>query len=319
MNKYMVFICTVAYALLFSATVMGQSTVTQNRYVNYDEYFREIGKWLEPWKHDFAHKTLKEIRAGAALLRDDQAPLKDLKLPQGKAKIWSDEEIFSKRRQSVFILGKLFFSNSNHTGPVDYDLMGTAFAISEDGACVTNYHALKNIIRQDEPEAKKDSIYFIITADKKVYMIDEILAFSQNNDLAVFKVNTQGARLIPIPFGKAANIGAPVYCISHPFAHFYYFSKGIVSRNLTINTLVLGMQYDNNGKPPIRMEITADYAVGSSGGPVLDQSRNLIGVVVSTSPIYATGKDEEGKSIEIIQMMVKDTSPVTALTDLLRK
>jgi hypothetical protein len=34
------------------------------------------------------------------------------------------------------------------------------------------------------------------------------------------------------------------------------------------------------------MQITADYARGSSGGPILDREGNLIGLVSSTSPVY---------------------------------
>ena len=34
------------------------------------------------------------------------------------------------------------------------------------------------------------------------------------------------------------------------------------------------------------MQITADYARGSSGGPILDREGNLVGLVSSTSPVY---------------------------------
>jgi serine protease Do len=319
MNKYLLFICVVVCALCSWTKVIGQSAGTDSSYVRYDEYYRDIGKWLEPWKQDFVHKTLKEIKDGAASLTDDNAPAASLQIARGNRKALSDEDIFSKRRNGVFIVGKLTSSDAKTNRSVNFDLIGTAFVISEDGACVTNYHVLKNIIRPNRTEDKNDSLYFIITADKKIYVIDGILAFSQNNDLAVFKVNMRGGKLYPIPFGKPADTGAPVYCISHPFGHFYYFSKGIVARNISINTLDLGAQYDSSGKPPIRMEITADYTVGSSGGPILDKCGNLIGVVISTTPISAPAKDENGKDISIIQMMVKDTSPVKALTDLLSK
>jgi hypothetical protein len=36
------------------------------------------------------------------------------------------------------------------------------------------------------------------------------------------------------------------------------------------------------------MQITADYARGSSGGPIIDQAGNLVGLVSSTSPVLYT-------------------------------
>ncbi len=40
------------------------------------------------------------------------------------------------------------------------------------------------------------------------------------------------------------------------------------------------------------LEITADYGVGSSGGPVLDLSGNVVGMVSNTLAVYADSKDK---------------------------
>lgn len=305
-------------ALFSSISVRGQSSTSDEIYVQYDEYYRELGKWLEPLKALPVQKTLQEVIADAALLIDDHIAVGCVRTMKANKKILNDEEVFAKRRSGVFIVGKLTKSDSNVSGEVNFDLIGTAFAIAEDGVCVSNYHVLKSLIRPNSDEGKTDSIYFVITPDKKVYSIDQVLAFSQNNDLAIFKVNLNHSKLIPIPLGKTANVGASVYCIAHPLGHFYSFTKGIVSRNVGLNALNLGEQYDKNGKPPIRMEITADYAIGASGGPILDKYGNLVGVVVSTTPIAYSGKDSKGIDFGYIQMMVKDTAPLKALTDLLR-
>jgi len=135
-----------------------------------------------------------------------------------------DEDIFSKRKNSVFIFGKIYRCENCMGSDVHFDITGTAFAISEDGVCVTNYHVLKDIIRPNENDVE-DSAYFIMTVDKKIYFIDDLLAYSQNNDIAVFKVNTQGDRLSPIPLGKPAPVGAPVFCISHPASIFIISAK----------------------------------------------------------------------------------------------
>jgi serine protease Do len=302
-----------------SISVRGQSSTPHEIYVKYDEYYRELGKWLEPLKALPPQKTLQEVIADAALLTDDHIVDGYIGTIKANKKVLTDEEIFAKRRSGVFIVGKLTKSDSNLSKEVNFDLIGTAFAIDEDGTCVSNYHVLKSVIRPKTDEANKDSIYFVITPDKKVYLIDQVLAFSQNNDLAIFKLNLKQHKIIPIPIGKTADVGASVYCIAHPLGHFYSFTKGIVSRNVGLNPLNLGDQYDVNGRPPIRMEITADYAIGASGGPILDKYGNLVGIVVSTTPIAYSGKDSNGNDFGYIQMMVKETAPLKALTDLLRK
>ena len=302
-----------AFILFEASAVMGQSNAPGDMYTDYNKYLNDAWKGIRSGPHGPMNKTIKEIREKAALLMEEDSPAKNVRAVSGRSKVLNDEDIFSQRENSVFILGK-FYSCGNCTS-VQFDLIGTAFAIAEDGVCVTNYHVLKDIIRPTEKDI--DSVYFIMTADRKIRFIDGILAYSQNNDIVVFKVNTQGDKLSPIPLGKPARVGAPVFCISHPIGYFYYFSKGIVSRNVSIDSLQAAAGYSKNGSRPIRMEITADYGVGSSGGPILDKYGNLVGIVSSTTTLYGSQKDKDGNYAP--QLVIKDTSPVKALADLLRK
>ncbi|MGZ3766976.1 MAG: trypsin-like peptidase domain-containing protein, partial [Mucilaginibacter sp.] len=131
--------------------------------------------------------------------------------------------------------------------------------------------------------------------------------------------NLRGDKLAAIPLGKPAVVGDPVYCISHPMTHYYYFSKGMVAGNVTIDSLAVTEKYDKIGRAPIRMEITADYGVGSSGGPIMDRHGNITGVVSSTTAVYFTNANWEGKDVTYQQMVVKNSIPVKALNDLLGK
>ncbi|RYZ95995.1 MAG: serine protease [Sphingobacteriaceae bacterium] len=315
MKKYLLFL-----VLLSSARVMGQSSQPVPQFVKYDAYYRDIQQWLQSWKQEVPHTTLGTIKSGTSKLLDDAAPESIVvKTINAAQKALDDEAVFEKRKGGVYIVGRLMATEINSVITIDFDLIGTAFSISADGVCVSNYHVLKNIFHPEDPESKKDSLYFIITAGKKLYLLDKVLAYSRNNDLAVFKVNMQGDKLDPVPLGKPANIGATVYCLSNPGAHFYSFSKGIVARNTEIDAIDAGPQYNPKGRPPIRMEITADYGVGSSGGPILDRFGNLAGIVISTTPIAYTEAAGDGKQTGYIQMMVKNTAPVKALTDLLKR
>lgn len=308
------FLFAAGIILFASPAVRGQGDMPGGRYVDYNAFLNEMGKgFLAARQEGRTPKTIREIREKAAVLVEERAPAENARTVMGRSKGLKDEDIFAKRESSVFIIGKLYGGGGTD---VRWDLTGTAFAIGEDGVCVTNYHVLKDIIRPDENNT--DSVYFIVTADKKVYFMDGILAWSQNNDIAVFKVNTQGNRLNPIPLGQPAQVGAPVFCISHPIGYFYYFSKGIVSRNVTIDSLHAAAGYSSNGKRPVRMEITADYGIGSSGGPVLDKFGNLAGIISSTTTIFGGAADKDGQMVGQPQMVVRDTAPVKALADLLQ-
>lgn len=303
--------------LLYASHVNGQAASAE-MYTDYMKFFGALR--METLSGSGAeHKTMMALQDSAALLTDEAPPVGyDIKtLPPGK-KILADETIYAQRKHSVFIMGKLKRADTA-TGRVDFDLTGTAFAIAPDGICVTNYHVLQDIIRKDTTKENRDSIYFIATVDKALYRIEKILAYSQNNDIAVFQVNTNGTKFRPLPLGVPAQVGATVYCISHPLSYFYYFSKGIVARNVRVDGQQAAAGYNPLGSPPIRMEITADYAVGSSGGPILDKYGNLVGIVSSTAAVPANQHDSGSNTAFHQQMVVKDTAPVKALTNLLKK
>jgi len=74
------------------------------------------------------------------------------------------------------------------------------------------------------------------------------------------------------------------------------------------------------------MAITADFAKGSSGGPLLDESGAVVGMVSSTQSIYYgnRNKDEEDEDEEKddkgpLQMVVKCCVPAEALRELAGK
>ncbi|MGZ3823248.1 MAG: S1 family peptidase, partial [Mucilaginibacter sp.] len=274
MKKYMLFICLLADIFLAVDIGIAQTPAQHEKYIRYDEYYRDIDKMLEPWKQG-VHKPLQEILTHAGLLQDDRTLATNVQTLKRATGELNDQDIFSRRKSGVFIFGKLVSLETNGVKSVNFELNGTAFGISADGTCVTNYHVLKSIIHPEKTSNKKDSLYFIITPEKKIYLLESLLAYSRNNDLAVFKVNLRGDKLAAIPLGKPAVVGDPVYCISHPMTHYYYFSKGMVAGNVTIDSLAVTEKYDKIGRAPIRMEITADYGVGSSGGPIMDRHGNI--------------------------------------------
>jgi len=81
--------------------------------------------------------------------------------------------------------------------------------------------------------------------------------------------------LTAAPIFRDEPVGAPVSVISHPNGRFYVFTQGYVSRYAIV------------GKRTV-VNITADYAKGSSGGPFFNSRGDLVGLVASTTSLAAS-------------------------------
>ena len=102
--------------------------------------------------------------------------------------------------------------------------------------------------------------------------------------------------------------GAEIACYSNPDGSYGFFSQGIVSR------------YARSMNPADRgavwMEVTCEYAKGSSGAPVLDLLGNVVGLVSSTRSIYYnTESDGDQRNF---QMVRRHCVPAAALLDLVK-
>ncbi len=173
----------------------------------------------------------------------------------------------------------------------------TGFALSEDGVFATCYHVLKS----DNKEA-----HCVMTEDGKVYSVTEILAADEAADVAICRA--EGARFVPLSLASD-NLpeGEAVSVISHPVSRFYTLTEGKVSRYFMLRR--------TNGKHLPFMEITADFAKGSSGGPVLDSRGNVVGMAASTQSIYYDVKDGRKDNL---QMVIKQCVPVSAIRALIK-
>lgn len=172
----------------------------------------------------------------------------------------------------------------------------------QEGICVTNYHVLQEYSRQPGYVALS-----VTTAEGRSYPVVDVLSVSPVNDLALLKADLGKDVLEGLPIGEFAPVGTQVYASGHPNRHFYLFTEGIVSANYTES---LPSFYD--GQPHPVMCITADFASGSSGGPVVDACCNLVGTISRTALLFSDPVRQQG-----FQMSVKKTVPVVALKELI--
>jgi len=253
-------------------------------------------------------KSVSALKTAARQLIDDQPATYHLPT-QEKANELTADAIYEQKRAAVFILGRL--NNKGENAGAFADPIATAFAISDDGLCVTNRHVLAELLHaksQQAEDVSDRSTYYVQNVEGEVFLIDELLAYSSSNDLCIFKINTRGKSLSFLGLGEVAKVGSPVYVLAHPKQNYYMLTEGMVSKNSKLENPA------NPNQVQWRMSITADYAVGSSGGPILNSKGQLAGIVSSTINIYGNQATQEP-----FQMVLKNAISVLAIKKLLKE
>ncbi|MBI3416153.1 MAG: trypsin-like peptidase domain-containing protein [Verrucomicrobia bacterium] len=216
-----------------------------------------------------------------------------LKLPaSGKRKV-SATEIAERLERSVVIVGVLYRCEKC----TELHLArASGFLITESGAMVTSRHTLANF-------TSDGAGVVALTRDGQLCPVREVLAADPLSDLVVLQL--EGANFTPLPVAASALAGNPIFVMSHPESHFYLLTTGIISRYST--------QRRRDGAVNF-LSITADFAKGSSGAPVVNEFGAAVGVVSNTHSIYFDD-DDNGKQ-DNLQMVIKDCATSQALLDL---
>lgn len=211
--------------------------------------------------------------------------------PASDGKMNYDDEV-----KGVVMLGSVYKCDKCekwHLGGVT-----TAWVLAEDGLMVTNHHVL------DNPERET---YGVMTLDGKFAEITKVVSSDPAADIGVFRVEGDGFE--PLVLAKELEVGERVHVISHPDGHFFTYTAGRISRLY---------KKTGGGRPTTWMSITADYAKGSSGGPVLNDRGEVVGMVSSTSSVYYGAKaSTEGKEKGPLQMVIKNCVSLPELRRLL--
>jgi S1-C subfamily serine protease len=135
---------------------------------------------------------------------------------------------------------------------------GTGFVVSEQGHILTNAHVVKACA---EPK--------VFTSDGSMVK-GHVRARDARNDLAVIETTIRPAYVAP--FRTAVKLGESVSVFGYPLAGLLSSSGNFSTDNVAA---VTGMADDSS-----MLQISAPVQPGNSGGPLLDQSGNVVGVVV---------------------------------------
>jgi len=205
----------------------------------------------------------------------------------------SEPDLYRKTAESVLVVAKVYRCNEcgkNHTSTA------SGFIISQSGAFVTSYHVL------DDPRMEGIAAR---TQDGTVRPVREVLVADKINDFVILQL--EGSSFRPIPLAREAPVGSTVYVLSHPDGYFYMLTRGIVSR--------AALRDERGGTQIPLLDITADFAKGSSGAPVLNDQGAAVGIVRMTQSIYYSENDHAKNDL---QMVIKRCTPAAVILDVIK-
>lgn len=199
-------------------------------------------------------------------------------------------EVYDRTRNASLVLGHLYLCGKCENYHAN---LAGGVILSPDGLVLTNYHVIDF----------KDAIVFgAMTANGTIFGIEKVVASSKQNDLALLKLREAKDLTYVVPQEKIET-GEEIFVVSHPDGHFYTLTKGYVARKYLIP----------EQKTPM-LQITADFAKGSSGAGIFNTRGELAGIATSTSSIYYDGGVE---SPENLQMVIKSGIPASSLRELI--
>mgnify|MGYP002623176515 FL=1 len=256
----------------------------------------------EPANIDDRAFKQRAVRDGGALIESGQATemaqlIKQLQLEQCELDLATDrrpsadsESLYEYAKESIVVISAIYKCDrcdNWHAG------CASGFVITSTGAVATNYHVI------DQPEKAG---LVAMTADGRVLPVKRVLAADEANDIAIVQVEGEGLK--PLPIAADVAVGTPIALVSHPDEHYYSYTAGVVSRYTTVKA----------GRERVRaMTITADFARGSSGAPVLNMQGEVVGIVRATESVYYSVENGQQKNL---QMVFKSCVPSARLLSL---
>jgi hypothetical protein len=169
--------------------------------------------------------------------------------------IWKDDTFQYAQKSSPPVVAKV--------APQDNEVIsassGSGFAVSADGYVITNHHVIEG--------CQKVVVYY-----KGKELPVTVVTYDTQNDLALLKGDFRPQTVFALS-GNQPELLQDVYVAGYPFGNKISSSvkvtKGIIS-SLT----GIGNNFSN-------IQIDAALQSGNSGGPILDEMGNIVGVAVS--------------------------------------
>jgi len=157
--------------------------------------------------------------------------------------------------------------------PAQATSTGTGFFVSSRGHIVTNAHVIS-----DGYEIK------VLTSDEKFYSA-RVLSVDDANDLALLKIEKSSTPALSLKSTLEVEKGATVYTLGFPNPRLQGFEAKYTSGEIS--------SFSGLGDATNMLQITTPIQPGNSGGPLIDQTGNVVGVVVAKlNPLVVLSKQK---------------------------
>ncbi|HTS17147.1 MAG TPA: redoxin domain-containing protein [Verrucomicrobiae bacterium] len=155
----------------------------------------------------------------------------------------------------------------------------------------------------------------VIRGNNEFLPITSVLAADERVDTVILRV--AATDLAPLAISASAQIGDTAFCFSDPRGVRGFFSSGIVNRFYTRPGGSLNNPDDQ------RINVSTDWAPGSSGSAVLDDSANVIGHVTRIKPLFGAGATDDAadhvQGAPATLMNLHEAVPSSCLLKLIQK
>jgi S1-C subfamily serine protease len=142
---------------------------------------------------------------------------------------------------------------------------GTGFAVTVDGTLLTAAHVVEGASRVEVSQASRAPVTARVVSEDRA------------NDLAILEIGAPTPHYLTLARPRAACVGQSIFTIGFPMVSLLgkepKFSEGTISS-------LKGFR-----DAPSLMQITVPVQPGSSGGPVLTETGEVLGVVTSTAAV----------------------------------
>lgn len=147
-------------------------------------------------------------------------------------------------------------------------VIGSGFFIDKRGYLLTNYHVIASEV--DRSYEGFSRLYIRLSDNTEVRVPARVVGYSENFDLALLKAEIEPKQILSFSQDSKLEVGQKIYAIGSPGGLENTITSGIVS---SVGRKILQMGDYVQVDVPINR--------GNSGGPLLNTSGELVGIVFS--------------------------------------
>ncbi len=179
--------------------------------------------------------------------------------------------------------------------------MAGAYAIATDVVATAN-HVL------GKPANLKEGWLIVADEQNKIYSTKAVLCADASADTALLRVS--GVGLKPLPISTDVELGELAYCFSDPLRHRGYFSAGIVNRLYSEDPRLSPFSE--------RLNVSTDWAQGSTGSAILDDGGNVIGHVTRIQTFNSMRDANTGAQNPGTTLVLHEAIPAKVILNLVK-